>query len=694
MGNIIKFKDASDAQVFPVTVTTAIYDEENNTLDSIITGVKNMVGHPLTASTAASMTDTTAIYVYTGSESGYTGGNWYYYNGSAWVSGGVYNSTAFTTDTTLAVSGMAADAKVTGDEIGELKSDVDNITTWQNETSLVTNVSVGGAVVYNTGAYTDASSVVSAYKCSDYISVNKGDVINYSGVRAATSYAVIAYYNTSYTYDKSKSIAGTGVNGQLGRYTVPDFGYIRITCRNQELASSALFTITNVLGISLGNRPLFTNIKDFLDSGKIYAFLDRSIWQRGSLSATDGKTITASKYRLSTTEAITYSDATNLILETGWRIYTYYFDANDEKTSYQGWSNAVNIPAGSKCRFVFGRVTEDTSETISFDALDNVYVEYGISQRIDELNGSITSYWDTYLDSKYPTLWEKDALIGSGGDSFVFVTDPHYDYNVLKSPKIIKNVINNTAVNKVFCGGDIIDNQESVADAIKKMENWQRMLHGLKVFNIVGNHDNNNHDNTQPLIALTKGQYYGIMVKPAEQWVNTNGELYYCVDNESQKIRYICLAIECFDSIGTSGTQYTWLQSKLTEKDSTWTILVIQHRIWGTDHDSVSAKAQYVINAINAVWSSINAKFIGIISGHSHTDYDTTESTNGYLLIASNCDTNSGTYSGYTRTAGTTTEQSFDVFYIDKNNEKLYAVRIGAGDSVVGNGTGIREWEY
>lgn len=51
-------------------------------------------GSPLTASTVSAMTDITRVYVYTGSEDGYTAGNWYYYNGTAWVSGGVYNSLA------------------------------------------------------------------------------------------------------------------------------------------------------------------------------------------------------------------------------------------------------------------------------------------------------------------------------------------------------------------------------------------------------------------------------------------------------------------------------------------------------------------------------------------------------------------------------------------------------------------------
>ncbi len=82
-----------------------------------IAELQSMVGSPLVASTASAMTDHNKIYVYTGSESGYTNGNWYYWNGSAWTSGGVYNSTAFETDKTLSVENMAADAKIVGDNL-------------------------------------------------------------------------------------------------------------------------------------------------------------------------------------------------------------------------------------------------------------------------------------------------------------------------------------------------------------------------------------------------------------------------------------------------------------------------------------------------------------------------------------------------------------------------------------------------
>ena len=90
--------------------------------------VKTQFGTPLTASTAAGMTDTSKVYVYTGSETGYTNGNWYYWDGTDWTSGGIYNAVAFTTDDTLSEAGEAADAAAVGAELGNLKSELEAFT--------------------------------------------------------------------------------------------------------------------------------------------------------------------------------------------------------------------------------------------------------------------------------------------------------------------------------------------------------------------------------------------------------------------------------------------------------------------------------------------------------------------------------------------------------------------------------------
>lgn len=51
-------------------------------------------GAPTPAATVSEMVDTTKIYLYTGSETGYTAGHWYYYSGGQWVDGGRYGEAA------------------------------------------------------------------------------------------------------------------------------------------------------------------------------------------------------------------------------------------------------------------------------------------------------------------------------------------------------------------------------------------------------------------------------------------------------------------------------------------------------------------------------------------------------------------------------------------------------------------------
>ncbi len=89
-------------------------------IDEEIAAMRAQIGSPLVAQTKAEMTDVSKVYVYTGSEAGMINGNWYYYNGTAWVSGGIYNAVAVQTDTTLSVPGEAADAAATGNKIADL----------------------------------------------------------------------------------------------------------------------------------------------------------------------------------------------------------------------------------------------------------------------------------------------------------------------------------------------------------------------------------------------------------------------------------------------------------------------------------------------------------------------------------------------------------------------------------------------
>ena len=81
-------------------------------------------GSPTPVATVAEMTDESAVYLYTGSETGYTAGNWYYYDGSDWTSGGQYGGAV--TSTTFNQHGVPADDFAVGEALAE-KADADDV---------------------------------------------------------------------------------------------------------------------------------------------------------------------------------------------------------------------------------------------------------------------------------------------------------------------------------------------------------------------------------------------------------------------------------------------------------------------------------------------------------------------------------------------------------------------------------------
>ena len=95
-----------------------------NAINEINTKVDLADGGLAIAASASAMINHDLIYVYTGNETGYTYGDWYFWNGSAWTSGGEVGS--IVPDASLSQEGRAADAKATGDLLSS-KADKDGV---------------------------------------------------------------------------------------------------------------------------------------------------------------------------------------------------------------------------------------------------------------------------------------------------------------------------------------------------------------------------------------------------------------------------------------------------------------------------------------------------------------------------------------------------------------------------------------
>lgn len=92
-----------------------------------------------------------------------------------------------------------------------------------------------------------------------------------------------------------------------------------------------------------------------------------------------------------------------------------------------------------------------------------------------------------------------------------------------------------------------------------------------------------------------------------------------------------------------------------------------------------SSGGGYDAVSVNANFSEAKGNLVGYFCGHNHTDM--TQELNGVRQVITRCDSRQENTDALKneRVEGTTTEQSFDVFTVNKKTRKIYATKIGAG---------------
>lgn len=210
-------------------------------------------GSPLVASTVAGMTDHDKVYVYVGSETGYTSGNWYYWDGSAWTSGGVYNSVAVQTDTTLTLSGVAADAKKTGDEISDLKSAIGDLSELDttDKTDLVSAINeVRESVESGGGLTNDIKQALMDFARAVAFKSDDPTGQTYIDALEDALYAITAITLNS----NSLSFSSLGATQQLTATTTPEGG--SVTWSSSDTSVATVDQTGLVTSVDYGNATI------------------------------------------------------------------------------------------------------------------------------------------------------------------------------------------------------------------------------------------------------------------------------------------------------------------------------------------------------------------------------------------------------------------------------------------------------
>lgn len=319
-------------------------------------------------------------------------------------------------------------------------------------------------------------------------------------------------------------------------------------------------------------------------------------------------------------------------------------------------------------------------------AITNVY---SIGEELDRLyNGdALPLYWLNHIAEKIDIINDNADLCAISGDTFMFFTDYHIENNAGYSHKIIESVMEQSNIGWCVFGGDIFNGEPTSESANKLMRTFFNRFRKINMFNLRGNHEYNRLDGGSYAEALSvKQQYSGLMKRQEENVNGVKGKFYYYKDNEFQKIRYIFLDTG-FNIMGDriETTQIDWMKARVSELGEDWTVVIFAHA-YSMSATEYTPSGQLIHDAITELTTTANATIACIICGHAHTYVSGDTYNNGVAEICVECDCEPNQDNTYTPTFGTTDEHAIDVFSIDTTNKKIYAIRIGRGES--------REWSY
>lgn len=618
------------------------------------------------------------------------------------------SASTLTIDPTLTHSGQPADAKVTGDEISDLKSafnDLDN-TVGAIGTNLDTSFNISGSTV---GVGT--TKTLYSARAGDTI------VVTLSGTFFGTSTTV--YFYVFYNGDTETTNMGAMTKDVAKTITLANGIY--------QVAVYSNSGQTGTLSIHIENNSKSGMVAEIVDLYSKYS-VSKNLATTFSNSSVDGDTgeytelstgvsyaatkemipiNSSSKYMISWNEPTTkpayafideYESDGTFIKKVSFSVFEYYnyyeYTPSLDCAFVRLFLIKQNTPwaelVPSQIQFEEGSHITAYTEHYALNPLlidPNEQYRRLVGDGTLKYDFAVPDYYfaDGYLDGKVSDINTYMDSCYANGDCFVFITDAHWGaYNAKHSPALIRYLYDRTGIAKVFDGGDSAN-----GGTPQMMEYCQTLQAAIwkEAYFAVGNHD---------CFGSVSTDYLSNRFDRHMQVYNGNpSQHYYYINNERAKIRYIVLACyECgdgnnaFNGIGgssdASAAQRTWLQNVALDVDDGWAVVIIMHSLYyvsTTDPYPLVEESRYA-STIEIIddFKEGGGEVACILQGHTHIDR-MTHTPGGVPVFITTCDKY---YANETppdiivdRTPGTIREQAFDVVCINRDDQEVKLIRIG-----------------
>ena len=281
--------------------------------------------------------------------------------------------------------------------------------------------------------------------------------------------------------------------------------------------------------------------------------------------------------------------------------------------------------------------------------------------------------------------------------SFCLLSDTHYTENGTWNDTVVNvvSVIENTKMDAIVHLGDFTDGIESkeVTTSYVKTILGDLKATGLPIYVTVGNHDYN----------FFKGNKERYSKEEVLECLELEKEYYY-QDFDEYKIR--CLFLFSYDAdtpvrYGFSDEEVEWVRECLHDTPNGYKVIVFSHGapLYFLDYWSRiirnSDRLMKVLEAYNAL---DGRQILAFIHGHTHAEHVYQGSSFPIISVGCNkCEQlvdkiPMGSYA-HERVRGTDTQDLWDILEVDREDEKLYFHRVGAGeDRIVDCRKSVSTW--